>query len=220
MRPLVLPLLAAALLLAGCGAAGEDRSGRDVTLVIPSPPGAVDAGLYLAVARGFDQAEGPTITIRPGRDPAGALRNGTAQLAVLPLRRFARASGLVAVMAITERAEHARPGEPDAPSLVLAVTRGELTDDPATVRGAVAAFQRGYREAFLDPDSAVSALLTAVPRLDRAATATRLDELGPSFQGAEQTFGRLDPAALRRWAAWAHVRLDLTAFDNRYVKKG
>jgi ABC-type nitrate/sulfonate/bicarbonate transport system substrate-binding protein len=180
----------------------------------------VHAGLYLAVHRGFDAAEGPALTLEPSRDAAGALSSGRAQLAVLGLRRFARARGLVAVMAVTERALHPRRGEPDAPGLVLAVTREELTDDPATVRGAVAAFQRGYREAYVDPESAVSALLTAVPRLDRAAVAARLDELGPAFQGVQPTFGRLDPAALRRWAAWANVRLNLRAFDDRYVKTG
>jgi ABC-type nitrate/sulfonate/bicarbonate transport system substrate-binding protein len=213
-------LLAAAALLAGCGGQGTDRSGRDATVAIQGAPGAVHAGMYLAVQRGFDQAEGPTLTLAPTRDAAGALRSGRAQFAVLGLRRFAAVRGLVAVMAVIERPLRPRRGEPDAPGLVLAVTREELTDDPATVRGAVAAFQRGYREAFIDPDSAVSALLTAVPRLDRAKTSARLDRLGPAFQGVEPTFGLLDPTALRRWAAWSHVALDLGAFDNRYVTKG
>jgi ABC-type nitrate/sulfonate/bicarbonate transport system substrate-binding protein len=176
--------------------------------------------MYLAVARGFDTAEGPTLTLRPEADAVGAVRRAEAQFAVLSLRRFAKARGLVAVMAVTERDLRPRPGEPDAPGLLLAVPREELTDDPATVRGTVAAFQRGYREAFLDPDSATTALVTAVPSLHRSAVLRRLDELGPSFQGVQPTFGRLDPQALRRWAAWAHVRLDPAAFDGRYVKRG
>jgi ABC-type nitrate/sulfonate/bicarbonate transport system substrate-binding protein len=214
------PLLAAAIVLAGCGSGGSGESPRDAGLALDGRPGAVYAGLYLASQRGFDSAEGTKLDIHFAADPARALLGGRAQLAVVPLERFVRARGLVAVMALVERPLRPRPGEPDAPGLVLAVTREELTDDAGTVRAAVRALQRGYREASIDPESAVSALLDTFPRLDRQEVAARLDALGPSFQGSQPVYGRLDPAILRRWAAWAHVRYDPAAFDDRYVTKG
>jgi ABC-type nitrate/sulfonate/bicarbonate transport system substrate-binding protein len=214
------PLLAAAIVLAGCGGGGSADSPRDAALALDGRPGAVYAGLYLASQRGFDSAEGTKLDIRFAADPARALLGGRAQLAVVALDRFVHARGLVAVMALVERPLRPRRGEPDAPGLVLAVTREELTDDAGTVRAAVRALQRGYREASIDPESAVTALLDSFPRLDRQEVAARLDALGPSFQGSQPVYGRLDPVVLRRWAAWAHVRYDPAAFDDRYVTKG
>ena len=66
------------------------------------------------------------------------------------------------------------------------------------MRGAVAALQRGYGEAYVDPDAATQALVTAVPGLRTAAVSAQLDRLGPDFQGTLPTFGELDPARLAR----------------------
>src|SRR5436190_380195 len=236
-------LFAAAIALAGCGAGGSDRSGRDVALAVGGTPNAAHAGLYLAVQRGFDEAEGVTLHPRAMPDPAGALASGAAGLAVMDIHELALARargqdivgvlGLVArpvaslrpkrLRAATERA----PGAPEYPELLLVAPRATITDDRATVRGAVAALQRGYREAYIDPASATQALVTAVPRLKTAAVAAELDRLGPDFQGTLPTFGELDPARLRAWAAW-ELRTGLVkrppdaaqAFDGEFVKPG
>jgi putative hydroxymethylpyrimidine transport system substrate-binding protein len=125
------------------------------------------------------------------------------------------------------RATETTPGAPEYPELVLATLRSTITDDEGTVRGAVAALQRGYREAYIDPESAVQALTTAVPSLRTATVAADLDRLGPDFQGSLQTYGALDPARLRAWAAW-EPRTGLVkrppdvarAFDGRFVTRG
>jgi ABC-type nitrate/sulfonate/bicarbonate transport system substrate-binding protein len=237
------PLLAAAIVLAGCGGSAADRTGRDMALALGGKPGAVHAGLYLAVQRGNDEAEGVMLHPTPTPDPARALGSGRADLAVLDLHELAlaRAHGrdVVGVMAIVGRpvaalrpprllrATERTPGAPEYPELVLATLRSTLSDDPASVRAAVAALQRGYREAYIDPESAVQALTTAVPSLRRADVAPDLDRLGPDFQGSLQTFGELDPARLRAWAAW-EPRTGLVkrppdparAFDGRFVKRG
>jgi ABC-type nitrate/sulfonate/bicarbonate transport system substrate-binding protein len=237
------PLLAAAIVLAGCGGSTPDRSGRDLTLALGGKPGAVHAGLYLAVQRGFDEAEGVMLHPTPVRDPARALGAGRADVAVLDLHELAiaraRGQDVVGVMALVgrpvaalrparlRRATQRTPGAPEYPELVLATLRSTLTDDPASVRGAVAALQRGYREAYVDPESAVQALTTAVPGLQTAAVAADLDRLGPDFQGSLQTYGELDPARLRAWAAWeprtglvARAPDPSRAFDGRFVKRG
>jgi ABC-type nitrate/sulfonate/bicarbonate transport system substrate-binding protein len=237
------PLIAVAIALAGCGGNATDRSGSDVQLAIGGSPGAVHAGIYLAIQRGFDEAEG--VMLHPARaaDPARALRAAPGGLAVLDIHELAlaraRGEDVVGVMAIVgrpvaelrparlRRATQRTPGAPEYPELVLATLRSTLTDDEGTVRGAVAALQRGYREAYIDPESAVEALTTAVPKLRRTAVAADLDRLGPDFQGTLQTFGALDPARLRAWAAW-EPRTGLVkrppdaarAFDGRFVKPG
>jgi ABC-type nitrate/sulfonate/bicarbonate transport system substrate-binding protein len=237
------PLLAAAIALAGCGGSATDRTGRDLTLALDGKPGAVHAGLYLAVQRGYDEAEGVMLHPTPARDSARVLGSGRADLAVLDIHdlALARARGqdVVGVMAIVGRpvaalrparlraATQRTPGAPQYPELLLATLRSTLTDDPASIRAAVAALQRGYREAYIDPESAVQALTTAVPSLRTAAVSADLDRLGPDFQGTLPTFGELDPARLRAWAAW-EPRTGLVkrppdpgrAFDGRFVKPG
>src|SRR3954468_21154626 len=192
------PLLAAAIVLAGCGGSTSAGTGRDVTLSLTTP-GAVHAGIYLAVQRGFDEAEGVLLHPTPTSDPVRALTSGPSGLAVLDIHdlALARAHGqdVVGVMAIVgrpvaalrparlRRATQRTPGAPDYPELVLATLRSTLTDDPGTVRAAVVALQRGYREAYIDPESAVQALVTAVPAVRRTDAAAELDRLGPDFQG-------------------------------------
>jgi len=52
--------------------AGPDAS---AAIALDAPPGAVDAGIYLARERGFDEAEGVTLRIRPPTAEAAALRS-------------------------------------------------------------------------------------------------------------------------------------------------
>jgi ABC-type nitrate/sulfonate/bicarbonate transport system substrate-binding protein len=241
MRRFPLLLAIAASALAGCGS-GSVENASDIKLAL-ARPGAVHAGLYLAVQRGFDEAVGVTLHPAITADPTRALTTAQAGLAVLDIHELAiaraRGANVVGVMAIVERpvpelrpprllrATRRVPGAPEYPELVLATLRSTLTDNPNAVQGAVSALQRGYREAYIDPDSAAQALVTAVPRLKRATVAANLDRLGPDFQGTLPTFGELDPARLRAWAAW-EPRTGLVkrppdaerAFDGRYVRPG
>jgi len=59
----VLPAVAALALAVGCGG-GEDRPERGATLVLDFAPNAVHAGIYVARAHGFDQAEGVDLHVR------------------------------------------------------------------------------------------------------------------------------------------------------------
>ena len=241
MRRFPLLLAVAASALAGCGG-GTVENASDIKLAL-ARPGAVHAGLYLAVQRGFDEAVGVTLLPTVTANPSRALTTAQAGLAVLDIHELAiaraRGADIVGVMAIVERpvpelrpprllrATRRVPGAPEYPELVLATLRSTLTDNANAVQGAVSALQRGYREAYIDPDSAVQALTTAVPRLKRAAVAADLDRLGPDFQGTLPTFGELDPARLRAWAAWEprtglvkHPPDAARAFDGQYVRPG
>jgi ABC-type nitrate/sulfonate/bicarbonate transport system substrate-binding protein len=236
-------LFAAAIALAGCGSSGSDRSGQDVVLAIGGTPNAAHAGLYLAVQRGFDEAEGVMLHPEAVPDPAHELATGKAGLAVMDIHELAiaRAHGqdLVGVLGLVARpvpslrpkrlraATERTPGAPEYPELLLVAPRETITDDAATVRGAVVSLQRGYREAYIDPASATQALVTAVPGLKTPAVAAELDRLGPAFQGTLTTFGELDPERLRAWAAW-EPRTGLVkrppdaaqAFDGEFVRPG
>jgi ABC-type nitrate/sulfonate/bicarbonate transport system substrate-binding protein len=95
-----------------------------------------------------------------------------------------------------------RYGAPPYPELVLCVARETLQDEPGLVRRVVAAIRRGYEEALADPESAVSALVDAVPGLKRELVARELEAVQPSFTSGVRRFGQLDRARLRAWAAW------------------
>src|SRR5215207_7193271 len=137
------PLLAAAIVLAGCGGSTPDRSGRDVDLALGGRPGAVHAGLYLALQRGYDDAEGATLHPAQVGDPAQALERGQAELAVLDIHELdlARASGadVVGVMANVGRARVSRAG-PGDPALDAHRRPGER---PRRGGGASARLPRG-----------------------------------------------------------------------------
>jgi putative hydroxymethylpyrimidine transport system substrate-binding protein len=117
-------------------------------------------------------------------------------------------------------------GAPAYPELVLTVTRATLQDRPSLVRATVAALARGYEEVLSDPENGVSALVEAVPGLDRAQVQRELDEVSPSFTAGARGFGELNRARLRAWARWEQ-RFGITkrrpqvglAFDGRYVPK-
>jgi putative hydroxymethylpyrimidine transport system substrate-binding protein len=109
------------LLLAGCGGSGDAGPvGEEATLLLDFQPNAVHAGIYTAVARGFDGAEGAELDVEtPGAssDALKLLRSGDVDLAVLDIHDLglAREKGadLVGVMAIVQRplaAVLAQPG--------------------------------------------------------------------------------------------------------------
>lgn len=119
MRRLLLPLVLVAALLAGC-AGGEDRPDQAATLVLDFQPNAVHAGIYLALQRDFDDAEGVTLRVQPpssSTDSVKLLLAGRAQFAILDIHdlALAREKGrdLVGIMAVVQRplaAVMAQPG--------------------------------------------------------------------------------------------------------------
>ena len=98
-RPaLLLPLIAAAVLgaaaLTGCGGGGGQPTDRDTSLVLDFTPNAVHAGIYLAVDRGFDGAEGLNLKVAPPGASTDALKElvgGRADFAILDIHDLALA---------------------------------------------------------------------------------------------------------------------------------
>jgi ABC-type nitrate/sulfonate/bicarbonate transport system substrate-binding protein len=114
-------VLILAVLLAGCGAeTGQDRPGTEATVLLDFTPNAVHSGLYLARERGYDDAEGVTLTIRkPGAstDALKLLQAGRADMAILDIHDLGlareRGRDVVGVMALVQRplaAVLAQPG--------------------------------------------------------------------------------------------------------------
>jgi putative hydroxymethylpyrimidine transport system substrate-binding protein len=119
-RWLVLIVLGAALAVAGCSRGSEDRPNQSATLVLDFQPNAVHAGIYLALERDFDGAEGVTLRVAPpssSTDSVKLLLAGRAQFAILDIHdlALAREKGrdIVGVMAVVQRplaAVVAQPG--------------------------------------------------------------------------------------------------------------
>jgi ABC-type nitrate/sulfonate/bicarbonate transport system substrate-binding protein len=171
--------LAVALTVCGCGAAGGPvRGDAELTLLLGSRPAGVHAGIFLAVERGFDEAEGLELTIRRTGDAARLLRSGRVDAAILE----APLPGTVCVMAITQQP---RPGN------FVCVTRTGLADRRGDVEALVQTLQRGYAETEVDPESAVQAVLTRVGGLDAATVTAELDAAAAGFEAGVPAFGYL-----------------------------
>ena len=110
-----------ALAVAGCGgSSGGDRPNDEATLLLDFAPNGVHAGIYLATARGYDDAEGVALEVRrpsASTDALKLLQGGRADLAILDIHDLglARQDGrdLVGVMAVVQRplaAVLAQPG--------------------------------------------------------------------------------------------------------------
>lgn len=166
-RPHLALLLLLAGLLAGCGGASGGAAGAEATLLLDFQPNAVHAGIYLALQRGYDKAEGVEVTVRrPGAstDALKLLRSGRADAAILDIHDLGLAQqrgarDLVGVMAIVQRplaAVIARPGTrsprdlegqrvgvtglPSDDAVLSSVVRG-AGGDPAKVRRTTIGFQ-------------------------------------------------------------------------------
>jgi len=120
VRPLLL-ILALALALAGCGGSDETaRPNTQATLLLDFRANAVHAGIYSAVARGYDTAEGVELRVRQpasSTDSVKLLAAGRTDFAILDIHDLAiareRGSDLVGVMSIVQQplaAVLARPG--------------------------------------------------------------------------------------------------------------
>lgn len=106
---LVLTTAFAVALLAGCGGSGNERGHRPVSLTLDFTPNAVHSGIYLAHARGFDDAEGVPLTIHQpssSSDAAKLLLSGRSDFAVMDIHDLAiareKGSDLVGVMAFVQ----------------------------------------------------------------------------------------------------------------------
>jgi ABC-type nitrate/sulfonate/bicarbonate transport system substrate-binding protein len=102
--------LAVALSAGACGGAGTDRPNAPATLTLDFAPNAVHAGIYSAVERGFDDAEGVALRVRApssSTDSVKLLVSGRTDFAVLDIHdlAIARAQGrdLVGFLAIVQR---------------------------------------------------------------------------------------------------------------------
>jgi putative hydroxymethylpyrimidine transport system substrate-binding protein len=165
LLPLAL-LLAAAIALAGCSRGAEDRPNRQATLVLDFQPNAVHAGIYLALERDYDDAEGVTLHVQApssSTDSVKLLLSGRAKFAILDIHdlALAREKGrdVVGVMALVQRplaAVMAQPrigrprdlegrkvgvtGLPSDDAVLSSIVRGD-GGDPAKVRKVTIGFQ-------------------------------------------------------------------------------
>src|SRR3954451_18506591 len=92
-----------AILLTGCGATGgDDRPDAAATIVLAGPPTPGDAGMASAVARGYDEAEGVHLRLRPGPATPRTLTSGARRFAGPGLNELAGHPDVVAVMALVQ----------------------------------------------------------------------------------------------------------------------
>jgi ABC-type nitrate/sulfonate/bicarbonate transport system substrate-binding protein len=141
-------------------------------------PRAVHAGIYLAIARGYDATEGAQLRLRTHGDPVRLLTDGKVNLALV--RRAELRAPLVGVMAVEQD-----------PLLVLAATEDTLADRRPEVRAVIRALQRGYTEALTDPESAVGAMVDQVDGLDRARVQAAFERIAPSLVAGAPVYGAL-----------------------------
>jgi ABC-type nitrate/sulfonate/bicarbonate transport system substrate-binding protein len=104
------PILLCVLLAAcGGGGTGSDRPNQEASLLLDFTPNGVHAGIYLAMAREFDDAEGVQLDVRAPSASTDALRllqGGRADMAILDIHDLglARQEGadIVGVMALVQ----------------------------------------------------------------------------------------------------------------------
>jgi ABC-type nitrate/sulfonate/bicarbonate transport system substrate-binding protein len=118
-----LPILACviSLALAGCGGAlGTDRPDQDASLLLDFTPNGVHAGIYLALERGYDEAEGVTLSVKtPGAstDALKLLESGRVDMAILDIHDLALArehgAPIVGIMAVVQQPLAALLAQPD-----------------------------------------------------------------------------------------------------------
>ena len=159
MARIVLPLLAAAIALAGCGSDSPVAEPRPVTLVLDFVPNGAHAGIYKALEDGSDRDHGVRLRVRQPTSSSDSLKLlaiGRADLAVADIHDLGlareRGEDLVGVGALVQRPLAAvitsravrRPrdlegeqvgvtGVPSDEAVLRSVVRGDH-GDPAKVR--------------------------------------------------------------------------------------
>jgi ABC-type nitrate/sulfonate/bicarbonate transport system substrate-binding protein len=109
------------LALAGCGGTtGTDRPNEDASLLLDFTPNAVHAGIYLALSRDYDEAEGVNLTVRApsaSTDALKLLQAGRVDMAILDIHDLAiareKGADIVGVMALVQRPLAAVLAQPD-----------------------------------------------------------------------------------------------------------
>ena len=182
MRRLPILALLGALAFGGCGGSNTPGAGgEEATLVLDAPPNATHIGIYTALAREFDDAEGVRLSVR---------RRGRGDFVVRDAKAIARARGrgedVVGVLAILQR-----------PPLFLTADRVTLRDDRDVVDATIAALRRGYEEALRDPELAAETVGRDGPA-DRARVLRELRGLGAGFTSGVDRFGQLDRERLEK----------------------
>ena len=165
MRLALIPLL---LLFAGCGATQTASSFGEVKLVLPAQVSANDAAVYFATSRTYDEGEGTELLLS---------KEGDADFRITSYPP----EGCVTVMAIVP---------PD--KLVLCVDEVILQDDRERVLAVGRALQRGYTQAQLEPDEAISAMTSQIEGADQAALLAELTR--------PRRPGRLGSRSSERWS--------------------
>jgi NitT/TauT family transport system substrate-binding protein/putative hydroxymethylpyrimidine transport system substrate-binding protein len=110
MRRAVLPLIAAAIALAGCGADAPETAERPVTLVLDFAPNGAHAGIYKALEDRSDRDHGVRLRVRQPSSSSDSLKLlavGRADLAVADIHDLGlareRGEDLVGVGALVQR---------------------------------------------------------------------------------------------------------------------
>jgi ABC-type nitrate/sulfonate/bicarbonate transport system substrate-binding protein len=109
------------LALAGCGGTtGTDRPNEDASLLLDFTPNAVHAGIYLALSRDYDEAEGVNLTVRApsaSTDALKLLQAGRVDMAILDIHDLAiareKGADIVGIMAVVQRPLAAVLAQPD-----------------------------------------------------------------------------------------------------------
>jgi len=110
LAPLVLALLTA-LLAAACGSQhGSSSKPRSVSLVLDFTPNAIHSGIYTAIERGYDHAEGIDLHVivpSASTDAIRLLETGRADFAILDIHDLAiareRGQSIAGILPIVER---------------------------------------------------------------------------------------------------------------------
>jgi putative hydroxymethylpyrimidine transport system substrate-binding protein len=165
-RALLALALVAAAVVAGCSRTSEDRPNQSAKLVLDFQPNAVHAGIYLALERDFDDAEGVTLSVAApssSTDSIKLLLSGRAQFAILDIHdlALAREKGrdIVGVMALVQvplaaviaQPQYARPrdlegkrvgvtGLPSDDAVLSSIVRGD-GGDPDKVKKVTIGFE-------------------------------------------------------------------------------
>lgn len=123
-RPVIAVFMAAFVALAagGCASGGssDSRPDQDAKLLLDFAPNAVHAGIYLAIQRGYDDAEGVHLDVEPpgqSTDGIKAVLSGQEDMALVDIHDLAIAQSkgkdIVGVMAIVQTPLAAVLAQPD-----------------------------------------------------------------------------------------------------------